>query len=202
MEPNREQKKRFLFPHFSIQQRLPLIICVLLLLVIITFSLTSYIGVKKASLEVGRNRLHTLTDQLSSMFQQSAQALGTATRATAEQEAIKKYLQSDKRQSETAALEVLKKLRQDTSSLLVELLDSNHVAVLRSSKNEIRINVNIDSTLAKASKGPSFTSVGKLYLVGDSIYYPVIATVINNTKTKPLGYIVRWRLLKATPKKL
>ena len=68
---------RFSFRSLSIQQRLPLLICVLLCSVILTFSFASYYGVKKATLEMGKKRLRTLTDQLGTMFTESSKALNT-----------------------------------------------------------------------------------------------------------------------------
>jgi signal transduction histidine kinase len=39
--------------------------------------------------------------------------------------------------------------------------------------------------------------VGKLYLSGDSMYYPLIVPVMANRE--PVGYLLRWRVVRATP---
>src|SRR5262249_39968605 len=39
--------------------------------------------------------------------------------------------------------------------------------------------------------------VGKFYLLGDSLYYPIIATVVADHK--PIGFLLRWRVVRATP---
>src|SRR5438045_3756764 len=95
----------------SIQQRLPLLICILLLSVIIAFSWISYISVKKASREISTERLNTLTEQLSSMLAQSAQTLVVSIRAAAKQEPIKNYFLPENNSSDTAVLNALEKLR-------------------------------------------------------------------------------------------
>jgi len=71
--------KRFSFRGLSIQQRLPLLICILLCSVILTFSFASYYGVKKATLEMGKKRVRSLADQLGTMLSESSKAMNTST---------------------------------------------------------------------------------------------------------------------------
>src|SRR5687767_10094975 len=73
---NKKWISRFLFPRLSIEQRLLLLLCMLLLCVILAFSWISYLGVRKAALVIGRERLYTLTKQPSSIFQQSTNNMG------------------------------------------------------------------------------------------------------------------------------
>lgn len=191
--------RRFSLQHFSIQKRLPLLICVLLLCVIVAFSLASYIGVKKAALGMGKERLGTLTEQLSSMFGQSAQALVTATRRAAGQETVKNYLLNASTASDTAAFNVLQKLRLDSSWVAVELLDVNRKPVLHSGLPGIEIKIDLDKAISSLAIGPDSCKIGKLYPpIRGSIYYPIIAAVTE--KKQVIGYIVRWRLQKATAK--
>src|ERR1044072_2490798 len=118
----------------KIQQRLPLLICILLLTVIVAFGWISYIGIKDTALKLGSERLTTLTQQLSGMFQQSAKVFTTATRKTATQNAIVKYLQSEGKDSATEALKALEKLRIDPLSYLVQLLNAKKEDVLHAGK--------------------------------------------------------------------
>ena len=85
---------RFSFRGLSIQQRLPLLICVLLCSIILTFSFASYYGVKEATLEMGKKRLRSLTDQLGTMFTESSKALNTLTLAIVRKDTVKKCVQS------------------------------------------------------------------------------------------------------------
>lgn len=189
--------RRFSFRGLSIQQRLPLLICILLLCIIIAFSLASYLSVKEAALKMGHERLRSLTGELSSMFGQSMQALVVATKATANNESIIQCLQSGGNEYRTEALESLQKVRQDTTSVLVELLDANKKRVLRSAKDGIEGRVNFDSLLS-LSFSEADSGIGKIYAVRDSMYFPVIAAI--SEQKKVIGYIARWRLLQTTQK--
>jgi signal transduction histidine kinase/ActR/RegA family two-component response regulator len=193
-------KNRFSFSHFSIQQRLPLFICLLLLIVIVIFSWTSYVGVKEASLETGRERLHTLTDQLSNMFQQSAQSIMTTTRTVARQEEIKRYLQSNKNKPDNEALKALEKLRTDSLSVLVQLWNKNHVNVLSSGVPGVSLSINLDSAFSTPSLLHDSAVVGKMYAIRDTIYYPIIAVVSDERQIT--GYIVSWKRVHATQQAL
>src|SRR5215213_9029555 len=82
------------FRGLSIQHRLPLLICLLLATVIFIFGLVSYFTVRNVALEMGKKRLRSLTDQLGTMFAQSAKALNTASLTVAAKDPIKKYIQT------------------------------------------------------------------------------------------------------------
>lgn len=180
----------------SIQQRLPLLICILLLSMMITFSLICYQGVKNSALKSGRERLLSLTSQLSTMFSQSMQNFLTATRTAANQQSVKNFLNSDGVKQKDSALLALQKILQDSSSVFVELLDTNYQPVLRSGKESIEIKVNFDSLLLLLADRRN-TAIGKIHAVRNSMYYPIIASITDNKQT--IGYMVRWRRLSATP---
>src|SRR5438552_5400337 len=193
-------KNRLSFSHLSIHQRLPLLICLLLLVVVVIFSWTSFVGVKQASLETGRERLHTLTDQLSSMFQQSAQSIMMTTRAVARQEEIKRYLQSNKNKPNSGALKALEKLRTDSLSVLVQLWNKNRVNVLSSGVPGLSLSINLDSAFSTPSLLHESAVVGKMYAIRDIIYYPIIAAVTDETQIT--GYIISWKRVHATQQAL
>ncbi len=180
-----------------LQQRLPLLICVLLLIIMITFTWLSYRGVKKAAMKSGKERLLSLTSQFGTMFSQSMQNLVTATRTAGNQGAIKNFLHTDGSKQSDSALQVLEKIRQDSTSVLIDLLDPDYQLVLRSEKDSIGKKVNFDSLLLVLSVNRD-TSVGKIYALRDSMYYPVVVAVTENNQI--IGYIIRWRLLFTTPK--
>lgn len=177
----------------TIQQRLPLLICILLLSMMIIFSWISYQGVKNAALKSGRERLLSLTSQLSSMFSQSMQNTLSATRATANQPSIKFFL--TKNLQKDSALLVLEKIRQDSTSVFVELLDANYKPVLSSGKDSIEIKINFDSLWLPSEK--TNPAIGKIYAIRDSMYYPIFVTI--NSDKQVIGYLIRWRRLFATP---
>src|SRR6266478_4878892 len=83
---------RFLFPSLSIRHRLPLMMAILLSGIIIASTWASYRGVRDSALEVGRERLAHLTEQLVALFQQSSVALTAKTYMVANDPAIHEYL--------------------------------------------------------------------------------------------------------------
>ena len=192
--------RRSSFRGLSIQQRLPLLICVLLLSIMITFSLISYIGVKNAAIKTGKERLLVVTGQLSTMFAQSSQAMISATRVVANHDAVKKYLQTANPDSQASVLTVIEKLRIDTTSVLVDLLNKNRTVVLRSDKGAVSSRVNFDSVMTEFSYSDSTAAVGKIYLIRGSMYYPITVPVTDNKQI--LGYLVRWRRMLASPQSI
>jgi signal transduction histidine kinase len=195
----RTGNKSFSLNRLSIQQKLPLLICTLLLSAIVSFSFATYYGLKKVTLAIGKQRLYTLTDQLSSMFGQSAQFIVNATLNTANQNTVKQYLRSGGKEFRTETLESIGKLYRDSTWVLIELLDSNLKPVLRSNKSTIAgVKVDMKNVLSFTKISPGLSKVGKIYKVGDSMYYPIIAPVAD--KKHILGYIVCWQIVQATQK--
>jgi signal transduction histidine kinase len=188
---NKREKKRNYFRGFSIQRRLPLLICVLLLSVMITFGLISYFTVRKTMLETGKESLLSRSDQLSSMFSQTTQNLISTTHAMTIQDPIKKFLQPGKKDTLDELEQVSNKLKQDTASVLVQLLSKDFKPLFYSGKNGIEKRINFDSILAPSNVDS--VKIGKLYVINDSMYYPIVAAV--NDKDNVIGYIVRWRMV-------
>ena len=187
------------FPsNLPIQRRLPLLICVLLLVLISSFTLVSYIGVRRTSFEVASERLNTISDQLRSMLEQSSKVHLARTRATAEKDPIKNILLSPGNDSTAHALNELEKLRTDTVTPLIELLNTENEIILRSPQNGFVINAKIDSALLAATRSPELSLVGNFVQVGDSVYYPIIGTVID--QKKPIGHIIVWRKVISNPR--
>ena len=188
---------RFLFRRLSIKQKLPLLICTLLLSAIVIYSFATYYGLKKATLTVGRARLHTLTDQLSSMLGQSAQVVTATLHATASQNTLIQYLRSGGKEFHKETLDALNKSHRDSTWVSVELLDSARKTVLRSDKSTAHVKVNINDVLSSTPVDKIPCRVGKFYMVGNAMYYPVIASV--SEKNQILGYIVCWQHVETTP---
>jgi signal transduction histidine kinase len=148
---------------------------------------------------IGQDRLKTLTGQLSSLFGQNAKTMLTATQASANQVSV------------SGGNEALRKIMEDTLTVRVELVDTSGNIVLAESRagaDKFRTGLNAKDlpTPAMASiaapelipKPLDSDFVGKFYLLGDSLYYPVVATI--TVDRKPTGYLIRWRVVKSTPK--
>ncbi|HEX9514109.1 MAG TPA: ATP-binding protein [Puia sp.] len=183
----------------SIRKQLPLLICLLLLTLITIFGAISYIGIRRASLAIGQQRLKSVTDALSSMFQQSAHTLTVATQAVAGQEDIVNFLLADsgRRPSPAKALEAMQKLKTDSQTVLVQLQDVHGQSLLLIGKDKIGMKTGLDASKEFALRKPDTNTVGKTYLVDGSMYYPIITMVAKDRK--PIGYLLRWRSFLATP---
>lgn len=185
--------------HLSLQQRLPFFICLLLMVIIVVFSLTSYRAVKHAAMETGRERLSTLTKQLSDMFQQSAQTVMAFTHAVASQDLVKQYVAAGKQEEDSNVLTLLQKLRRDSISISIQLWSQDHKKLISSGAPKNLDQINIDSVLTVLPKGDSM-AVGMMYYVKDTIYYPIISTIVSHNQL--LGYLIHWRVASATQQTL
>jgi signal transduction histidine kinase len=218
--PKPRRPARFSFRNLSIRQQLPLLICLLLLSLILLFGAVSYYGIRSATLGIGQERLRSLTGQLTSMFQQNARTMLNITQTSANQvevsganEVIQKIMQD----TLTARVELV-----DTSGNIVMAESRAGTGKFKSapnrndhaptridraptrndpapSRNDLSRPVDRSIVAAEiTSRHPDSNFVGKFYLLGDSLYYPIIATVTADRKA--VGFLVRWRVVQATPK--
>jgi two-component system, NarL family, sensor histidine kinase UhpB len=196
--------KPYLFSPLSIRQRITVFTCVLLLSIILVFGLISSIGVRRAALKVGQDRLQSLTEQLSTMLSGNSKNFISTTFTAANKPAIKSYLLSGGKDSSMEVTKILGDLRKDTSNVEVELRNSAYAEILRSAKDGSDIKINVDTVLSGLSghAKPDSGKVGKLYILDSFVYYPIMVTVIENNieNNKPIGYVVRWRKMTATAK--
>src|SRR5437868_7021111 len=113
---------RFTLPVISIKHRLPLLIGALLLGIILVSTWASYAGVKESALDVGRDRLQNLTRNLSALFAQSNRLTLAGTFSSANDPAVKAFLQSPSAATQPAAAVILQRLDPppDTNRLQTE----------------------------------------------------------------------------------
>lgn len=189
--------RKITFSGLSIQQRLPLLICVLLCSIVLTFSFASYYAVKKGALDTGKQRVRLLTNNFASMLAQSYQSLTTAMLGVVKQNSIKTHLLSGgfKEASETHTL--LNKLKRDTSWVLIELLDSTKKPVLQLGDTTAANRLNLQTIFADQKPAVNTCTVGKIYAFGNTMYYPVLACVTDSNNV--IGYLVSWRLISSSP---
>ncbi|MBN8877533.1 MAG: sensor histidine kinase [Sphingobacteriales bacterium] len=176
----------------SLQRRLPLLICILLLCTLVVFSISSYLTVKKSYLESGKERLRSLSVQLSALFGQSFQTLLQNSRSTANQESIRAYLIKGTSEDRLNALQEMQKLRQDTTTVSATLLDSQKKPLLHIVKEGLKEKLPDDPSLLNGSFSDA-GFIGNIYGVNDLMYYPVVIPV-KEGKTI-IGYLQRWRRL-------
>jgi PAS domain S-box-containing protein len=186
--------KRNLFSALTIRRRLPLLICSLLLVSLLIFGAISYIGVRETVLKTGKERLQTLSLQVSTMLGSSARSLVTTTYIPGNKPSVKAYLLSGKKDSVQEVEKLFRDLLMDSTCMQVDLISPGQDLVLRSSKKRV-INMPLDSVLRNNNKKIDSGYVGKIYALGDSLYYPVIAEIEQNSNR--IGYLIRWRIIRA-----
>ena len=149
---------------------------------------------------MGKKRLRTITDQLGTMFTQSTKALNTTTLAVTAKDSIKKCVQSGGQEFKTESLEILNKFKKDSTWLLVELLDAKKNTVLWTGNKLAESKLSLDTIFSSLLVEADSCRTGKIYAVGDSMFYPVVATITN--KKQITGYLVVWRSLSSSAKGL
>jgi signal transduction histidine kinase len=192
--------RSFSFAHLSIKQRLPLLIGGLLLAVIVASTWAAYHGVKVSALEVGHERLGHLTQQLATMFQQSAATIASKTATAANDPAIKAYLRAPAAASRPGVDAVFHQFLtpQDPGCLRVELWNAKRSLVLALPESSPEIRVDLETEFNRSASGPSFSDVGAFRALTDTIAHSVVVSVRGDGE-QPLGYVVRWRRISATP---
>ena len=183
-------KRFFSFRGLSIQQRLPLLICVLLLGVVATFGFISYLQVRKSTLHAGSKKLQS-AQKFADLLGQTSQQLVNQARNAASQPAVIDYLRKKDTAARSAALHALQQLN-DTSSVLTEVLDKDLQVWLHIGKPNLNIKINYVNLAGKHR--PDTGSAGYIYPVGDTMmYFPVIAGIIDRYGME--GYLIKWRRL-------
>jgi len=190
--------RHVLLSRLSIQQRLPLLMFILLLSVVILYGFANYFSLKKASLAIGRERLRTISGQISAMLGQSAGALVKAGNTAAAQSSVIQCLKSGGKDHRNETLDALDKLHRDSTWISAELTDTRLTPLLYSRKTNTRVNVNLNNVIASTHPGPDSTRIGKIYKVDGLMYYPVVTAVAE--KQKVIGYIIAWVRLYASQK--
>ncbi|WP_299579577.1 ATP-binding protein [Mucilaginibacter sp.] len=195
---NMMKKKRFLFNRLSIQQRLPVLICILLLFAIVIYGLANYYSLKKAALIIGKEHLTSLTSQMNGSLGRSAQTLKKIENSTAAQTSVIQYLKSGGKEFRPEASDALDKIARDTTWVSLELINAQFQPVLRSGKSTINIPGNIKDIVSSLHVGTDSAKVGKIYKIKNGVYFPIIAAV--SDKKRVIGYIITWKSLLVTPK--
>lgn len=179
----------------SLQQRLPLLICILLLCIILVFSISSYITVRRSYLDAGRERLLSLSVQLSSLFGQTFQAFLQTGKQSANKEELRAYLITRKATQQETALRAMRVFQNDSANMTTTLYDAHKIPVLHVAKDNLTGQMPDDPALLKINI-PENGFIGKLYEKKKQIYYPVMYPVREGKET--VGYLLRWRKFSTT----
>jgi signal transduction histidine kinase len=188
-----------LFGGLSIRHRLPLLMAVLLFGVVGASTWASYRGVKESALEVGRERLLNLTQQLASLLQQSSAALTTKTLTVANDPAVSTFVRSPSGTTRPGASAALQQFMppQDPNSLQVEIWNADKSPLLVLPNGASAEPSSLEAEFKQSLADP-FKTAGVIRVINDVPAYPTVAAV-KDEAGKPMGYLVRWRKLSSTP---
>jgi len=184
---------RLSLSNLSIRHRLPLLIGALLLAILAASAWASYRAVRQSALEVGRQRLLSLTQQLAGQSQQGVPPLLAKLATTANEAAIRSFLQNPSTTTRAGALAVLQRFvaAQDRNSLQVELWNANYSLVLTNPDGSSPQAVDLASEFKQSATEP-FKAVGPIRMIQAVVVYSAVAAVKDDAG-KPIGYLVRWR---------
>lgn len=191
---------RLFLNRLSIQQRLTLLICTLLLSAIVIYGFANYYSLKKTILIIGKERLVSLTNQISSILGQNAVPVMKRVNAIAARDTTIQCLATQGKEFSKQTLDALNRLHRDSTWVSVELLDKDLKTILRTKKSARKVKVDLNQVLIYSKVEPGITRIGKIYNIGGEMYYPVIAAVSKGQEV--IGYIICWISIKADPKSI
>jgi signal transduction histidine kinase len=176
-----------------IQQRLPVLISVLLLAVIVIYGLANFYTLREATLTLGRQRLISINEQMVLSMSNIATGMKIASNAAVNKPELLTFLKSETPSDQAVAFNALLQLRKDSSWVSAVLLDKNLDPILESSDPAFHIPDKINEAIFRMHIGAGTTEIGKLYQIANKIYIPVVSSIPDNGKT--LGYALTWKLL-------
>jgi signal transduction histidine kinase/ActR/RegA family two-component response regulator len=195
MEPG--ELRKWSLSNISFKYRLPLLIGTLLALIIVACNWASYRAVKTSAFDVGRERLQNLTQQLSSMLQQSANNISTKTASVANEPAIRAFVKSQTTEMRAEVQKLLQQFLapQDQNGLRVELWSTDRLLLVSPESGATPLS-DLSAEFKHSSVEP-FRTVGNIRRLNDTIGFPAVAAV-KGDDGKVAGYLVRWRKLAAS----
>lgn len=198
MERPDKRRSGWRLSNISFKYRLPILIGALLATVIVACTWASYRAVKASALDVGRERLQNLTQQLSTLLQQSAANILTKTASVANEPAIRAFVKSPEPSSQADVQKLLQQFTapQDANSIRVELWNASRSLLLVSPASETAPLGDLTTEFKQTASEP-FKTVGTIRQLKDTICFPAIAA-IKSEDGKVAGYLVRWRKLSAS----
>jgi signal transduction histidine kinase len=184
--------------NISFKYRLPILIGTLLAAIILACNWASYRAVKASALDVGRERLQNLTQQLSTLLQQSAANILMKTATVANEPALRAFLKSPQKTSPADVQKLLQQFTapQDPNSIRVELWNAQGALLLVSPAGDTTPLGDLTNEFKLVSSDP-FKTVGTIRQLKGAIGFPALAA-IKTDDGKVAGYLVRWRKLAAS----
>ena len=199
VSPSFGRRPRFFLSNLSIKHRLPLLIGALLLAILSASGYASYRAVRESALDVGRERLLSLTQQLANQSQQSMSILLNRTATAANDPAIRRFFLSPSMATRNDAIALLHQfsVEQDQNSLQVELWKADRSLALSVPDGSSPDPADLGNEFKHCASDP-FKTIGPLRVVNGAVVYTVSAAV-KDEEGKLIGYLIRWRRVSPSP---
>jgi len=179
----------------SIEWKLPLAICSLLMAVVVTLSVLAYHEVAGSTQRVAAGRVENFASQLAGNFHASVDKGLVRLGARASQEPLDDYLLAADRtgpvaEEARAALErLLLAVEAPVDFAAVQLRDLDRGLLLTVGPDRDRIaELSVDELIP--SPPPDIGGVGTMVDLGDRVVVPAFVPIVKGEE--PLGYLVRW----------
>ena len=182
-------KRQFSTRTLSLQQKLPILISLLLLTVLTAFTLVSYFSIRRVSVNNAKQRLLDISDQMTTMFGQSAQAMMFNYRSFANQPDVRQLLKTGDENLKAPVMSAMQRLYADSLIVLMELVDRNYNPVLIHTRDQIESHINIDSLRVAALSADTLVA-GNLHNINGRLFHPIKTRIADS---QHLGYVISWR---------
>jgi signal transduction histidine kinase len=171
----------------SLEWRLPLAICSVLLIVLGAFLVVAYLAVRRSALETADERLRTLTTQLAESLRREVPAAIALLRRTAAKPEIQSYLVRPDTSRYGPALAALAPVSRSDRPSIRELWDVDGRRILTTGDTTRIPGEGLLASIAGRDSG----AVGPFLAIGDSLVLPTIVPVL--AAGDRVGYLVEWR---------
>lgn len=189
---------RSYFDRLSLKQKLPLLICGLVLLVVLLDSGASYRSIRTVSEAVGRERLNSVAVQTAEILKTSVANTERAMHTTTSDSALVRYVSAPTAANRPAALAFMTKAGPGTQTRIAdELWSAERQLLLSTVPGPPEPHADVGAEIAQASAGPRHFAMGRLRIEHDSVVLPVVGALTDNGRV--LGYYVEWRRVSSTP---
>jgi signal transduction histidine kinase len=190
--------RQFSLRALSLRQRLPILICFLLVTVMIGFTLVSYYSVRKVTMKSARDRLNNISDQVTGMFGQSAQGQIFAYRAFGIRTEVKEFLKNPSEELKPVVLSIMQRLSTDSLLVLLQLTGPDLRPLLVNTKGSLEQLADADS-LTRLALTEDTSVIGKFHTVRGQMYHSIKSPIVDSGV---IGHLVGWRKVSSTPEVL
>jgi two-component system cell cycle sensor histidine kinase/response regulator CckA len=177
----------------SLEWKLPIAICALLVIVTVTLSWIAYAHVERSARQAAAARLQSLSEQLVQQLAQETRAFGRQTLAVANAHGVQAMLRQKNPATEAAARQDLDAAMRDTAVLAIDVRDSAGARLLIAGRAAASLAPL--QTRDASPTGPGDARVGGLQLIHDTLVFPIVALA-----ERGAGTVVLWRQLRRDPK--